>query len=89
VLLQNASPHGEKNYVDNDLWILHKKFKFSTTSLFQIECFKNLQKAINILRNIKFPLIIPVMGTHACYHHVVVIWRGMIIDYESKYTFPQ
>jgi hypothetical protein len=29
-----------------------------------------------------------VMGTHACYHHVVVIWRGMIIDYESEYTFP-
>jgi hypothetical protein len=28
------------------------------------------------------------MGTHACYHHVVVIWRGVIIDYESKYTFP-
>jgi hypothetical protein len=27
------------------------------------------------------------MGTHTCYHHVVVIWRGMIIDYESKYTF--
>ncbi len=28
------------------------------------------------------------MGTHACYHHGVVIWREMIIDYESKYTFP-
>ncbi len=28
------------------------------------------------------------MGTHACYHHVVVILTGMIIDYESKYTFP-
>jgi hypothetical protein len=36
----------------------------------------------------KFPLIISVMGTHACCHHVVIIWRGMIIDYESKYTFP-
>jgi hypothetical protein len=36
----------------------------------------------------KFPLIILVKGTHACYHHIVVIWRGMIIDYESKYTFP-
>jgi hypothetical protein len=36
----------------------------------------------------KFPLIISVMGTHACYHHVVVIWGWMIIDYESKYTFP-
>jgi hypothetical protein len=29
-----------------------------------------------------------VKGTHACYHHVVVIWRGIIIDYESRYTFP-
>ncbi len=28
------------------------------------------------------------MGTHACYHHVVVILRGVIIDYESEYTFP-
>ncbi len=36
----------------------------------------------------KFPLIILVNGTHACYHHVVVIWMGAIIDYESKYTFP-
>ena len=27
------------------------------------------------------------MGTHACYHHVVVVWRGMIIDYEPEYTF--
>ncbi len=36
----------------------------------------------------KYPLIISLMGSHACYHHVVNIWRGMIIDYESKYTFP-
>jgi hypothetical protein len=36
----------------------------------------------------KFSLIISVKGTHACYHHVVVIWRGLIIDYESKYTLP-
>jgi hypothetical protein len=69
------------------LWILCKKIKFSTTSLFQIKCFKNLQKSITILRNMKFPLIISVMETHACYHHVVIFWRGMIIDYASKYTF--
>jgi hypothetical protein len=35
----------------------------------------------------KFPLIISVMGTHACYHHVVVNWRGVIIDYESEHSF--
>ena len=79
---------GECDSIQKSLWILCKKIKFSTTSSFQIECFKNIQKAINILRNMKFPLIISVMGTHACNHHIVVIWMGMIIDYESKYTFP-
>ena len=48
---------------------------------------KKLENAIEILTEIKFSLIISVMGTHACYHHVVVVWRGMIIDYESEYTF--
>jgi hypothetical protein len=79
---------GECDSIQKSLWILCKKFKFSTTNLLRIECFKNLQKAIYILRDMKFPLIISVMGTLACYHHVVVVWRGMIIDYESKYTFP-
>ncbi len=49
---------------------------------------QKLEKSVNILREVKFPLIISVMGTHACYHPVVVVWRGMIIDYESEYTFP-
>jgi hypothetical protein len=79
---------GECDSIQKSLWILHKNFKFNTTNLLRIEFFKNLQKAINILKEIKFPLIKSVMGTHACYHHVVVVWRGMIIDYESKYTFP-
>jgi hypothetical protein len=79
---------GECDSIQKSLWILCKKIKFNTTSAFRIELFKNLQEAINTLRIMKFPLLISVMGTHACYHHVVVIWRGMIIDYESKYTFP-
>jgi hypothetical protein len=79
---------GECDSIKKSLWTLCKKIKFSTTNSLQMECFKNLQKAINISRDMKFPLIISVMGTHACYHHVVVVWRGMIIDYESEYTFP-
>ena len=70
------------------MWILCKKIKFGSTSALQINCFQNLQEVIDILRIMKFPLIILVKGTHASYHHVVVTWRGMIIDYESKYTFP-
>ncbi len=67
---------GECDSIQKSLWIPCKTIKFSTTSAFQIECFKNLQEAMIILRIMKFPLIISVMGTHACYHHVVVIWGG-------------
>jgi hypothetical protein len=42
---------GECDSIQKSWWILCKKIKFSTTSLFRIKCFKNLQKAINILRN--------------------------------------
>jgi hypothetical protein len=76
----------ECDSIEKSLWILRKKFKFTTTSLLRIECLTNLKTAIKILTEIKLPLIISV-GTHACYHHVVVVWRGMVIDYESEYTF--
>jgi hypothetical protein len=79
---------GECDSIQKVCGFFAKKIKFSTTSAFRIECFKSLQEVINILRIMKFPLVISVMGTHTCYHHVVVICRGMIIDYESKYTFP-
>jgi hypothetical protein len=80
-------PGSECDSIQKRLWILCKKFKFSTKSLLLIECFKNLKNAIKILTDIKFPLIISVMGTHACHHHVVVVWRGMVINYESEYNF--
>ena len=35
---------GECDSIQKSLWILHKKIKFSTTSAFQIECFKNFKK---------------------------------------------
>ncbi len=65
-----------------------KNLKFTTTRGLQINFFQNLQQAIDILRMMRFPLVISVKGTHASCHHVVDTWRGMIIVYESKYTFP-
>jgi hypothetical protein len=60
---------GECDSIQKSLWILCKKIKFSTTSALQMKCFQDLQEVINILRIMKFPLIISVMGTHACYHN--------------------
>jgi hypothetical protein len=36
----------------------------------------------------KFSVLISVASKHACYHHVVVVWEEMVIDYASMYTYP-
>ncbi len=32
--------------------------------------------------------VISVESKFATYHHVVVVWREIVIDYESMYTYP-
>ncbi len=78
----------EIDSIKKSLWILRKKFKFVTTSKLKTSSFQCLKQTIDFLSKIKFLLLIGVGGKHACYHHVDVVWRGMIIDYEPKYTFP-
>jgi hypothetical protein len=43
---------------------------------------------LKALLEIKFPMLISVESNFATYHHVVVVWREMVIDYESMYTYP-
>jgi hypothetical protein len=50
--------------------------------------FQNLQNTMIFFSNVKFHVIIAVRGTLACYHHVVVVWKGVVFEYESKYTYP-
>jgi hypothetical protein len=43
---------------------------------------------LKALLEIKFPVLISVESKLASYHHVVVVWREMVIDYESMHTYP-
>jgi hypothetical protein len=43
---------------------------------------------LKVLIEIKFPMLISVKSKLAAYQYVVVVWREMVIDYESKYTYP-
>ncbi len=70
------------------LWILHKKFKFQTTKKINKQHFQCLKQSLKALLEIKFPMFISVESKFAIYHHVVVVWRQMVIDYESMYTYP-
>jgi hypothetical protein len=47
-----------------------------------------LKQSLKALLEIKFPILISVESKFATYHHVVVVWREMVIDYESMYMYP-
>jgi len=40
-----------------------------------------------MLEQMKIPALIGVSSTHSCYDHAIVIWNGIVIDYESMYTY--
>ncbi len=69
-------------------WILRKKFKFQTTKKINYKHFQCLKLSLKALLEIKFPMLISVESKFATYHHLVVVWREMVIDYESMYTYP-
>jgi hypothetical protein len=69
-------------------WILRKKFNFQTTKILNIKYFQCLKQSLAVLLEIKFPMLISVESKLATYHHVVVVWREMVMNYESMYTYP-
>ena len=40
-----------------------------------------------MLKQMKFPVLIGFSSTLTSYDHVVVIWNGIVIDYESMHTY--
>jgi hypothetical protein len=53
-----------------------------------IKYFQCLKFSLKAPLEIKFPMLISVESKLTTYHHVVVVWREMVNDYESIYTNP-
>ncbi len=72
------------NLIQKCLWILWKQFKFTSTKKMKLLYFTSIKNTIRILQLCHFPVLLLVNSKNAVYNHVVVIWQGRIIDYESK-----
>jgi hypothetical protein len=46
--------------------------------------FTSIKNTLQILQLCHIPVLLSVNSKNAVYNHVVVIWQGRIIDYESK-----
>jgi hypothetical protein len=60
-----------------------QKSQLSDHKKLNIKYFQCLKRSLAALLEIKFPLLISVESILATYHHVVGVWREMVIDYES------
>ncbi len=65
-----------------------KEVQFCNNIEIKLSCFKCVEQSLKALLEIKFPVIISVKAQRATYNHVFVIWRKMVIDYESNYIYP-
>jgi hypothetical protein len=73
------------NLIQKCLWILRKKFKFQTTQKITCKHFQCSKQSLKAILEIKFPMLTSNESKFATYHHVIVVWREMVIDYESMY----
>jgi hypothetical protein len=46
--------------------------------------FTSIKNTLRILQICHFPILLSVNSKNAVYNHVVIIWQGRFIDYESK-----
>ena len=47
----------------------------------------SLHLTLKMLKEVKFPVLLGISSTQTSYNHAIVIWSGIVIDYESMYTF--
>ena len=82
-----CNSHKQVNSIQKCFWILRKKIQFTTTKKIKLECFSSVKKTLRLLGQFKFPVIISVNSRGALYDHVVVVWNGQVLDYESEVIY--
>ena len=50
----------------------------------KLSYFTSIKNTLGILQICHFPILLLVNSKKAVYNHVVVIWQGRVIDYESE-----
>jgi hypothetical protein len=78
---------GKIDVVEKCMWILMQRFNCRRGLFLNPDHFKTTQTLVTNLSKISFPVIVSVVGQFSLYNHVVVVWKGMIIDIEHEYPF--
>ncbi len=76
--------YSQVNSIQKCLRILWKQFNFIATKKMKLSYFTSIKNTLRILQICHFSILLLVNSKNSIYDHVVVIWQGRVIDYESK-----
>jgi hypothetical protein len=79
-----CNQYGQVNSIQKCLWILRKQFNFIATKKKKLTYFTSIKNALQNLQICHFPILLSIHSKNAAYPHVVVVWQGRVIDYESE-----
>jgi hypothetical protein len=70
------------------LWILEQRYNCRRFGSLNVQRLITPHHVVGVLCTIRLPMIVSFVGKHSLYNHVVVVWNGRIIDFESRVTYP-
>ena len=76
------------NPLEKCMWILEKKFNCQRFGYLNTDHFKTSEMIVEHMTHIHLPVLLSVVGHQSVYSHVVVLWRGTIIDFEAQAPYP-
>jgi hypothetical protein len=75
------------NSIQKCLWILKTKFRFISTQKLKLSGLTSVRNTLHVLRQLQFPTIISIHNKCVVYNHMVVVWQGQVLDYESEVIY--
>ncbi len=82
-----CNSHQQVNSIQKCLWILRTKFRFISTQKLKFSGLTSVRNTLHVLRQLQFPTIISIHSKCAVYNHVVMVWQGQVLDYESEIIY--
>ncbi len=78
-----CNSHQQVNSIQKYLLILRTKFRFISTQKLKLSGLTSVRNTLHVLQRFEFPTIISIHSKCAVYDHVVMVWQGQVLDYES------
>jgi hypothetical protein len=67
--------------------VIEDKIQIYFTQTLKLSGLTSVRNTLHVLQQFQFPTIISVHSKCAVYNHVVMVWQGQVLDYESEVIY--